>query len=309
MRTTDTFDCETLIIGGGPAGLSAALYLARFDRGVLLFDAGHGRSTFRQINRNFLGFPGGVPALKLRELGRQQLAEYEHVTCLNHKIESIERDGDGFRASGQAGEWRGKAVIIATGVVDHYPHFDGWDEYVGRSMFWCITCDGYACKGERVVVIGNSNATASEALQLSRFARELTVLTNSRACHIDETFQRRLARSGIALVHDQIDRVVGQDGYIRQLWTEGGRCVELDKLFSVQGATPQSELAHMLGVALGDEGFIETNESQETNLPGVFAAGDVTRLFNHQVATAVHEGAEAACAANYYLYPPELKDE
>src|ERR671933_1785405 len=96
---------EVLVVGGGPAGLSAALYLARFDRRVLLFDAGHGRSTFHQINHNFLGFPGGVAALKLRELGRQQLAEYPHVTCLEHKIESVERARDGFLARGQAGEW------------------------------------------------------------------------------------------------------------------------------------------------------------------------------------------------------------
>ena len=116
MTYDGNVDCEVLVIGGGPAGLSAALYLARFDRLVRLFDAGHGRSTFHQVNHNFLGFPGGVPALRLRELGRAQLANYPHVTYLEHKVDALERDGDGFRARGQAGSWWGKAVIICSGV-------------------------------------------------------------------------------------------------------------------------------------------------------------------------------------------------
>jgi len=117
-----TDEHEVLVIGGGPAGLSAALYLARYDRRVALFDLGRGRSTWHQINHNYLGFPGGVPARELRERGRQQLADYPHVTCLEHKIDELTRAEDGsgaFVASGQAGEWRGRAVILCTGVVDH----------------------------------------------------------------------------------------------------------------------------------------------------------------------------------------------
>jgi len=138
---------EALVIGGGPAGLSAALYLARYDRQLALFDAGRGRSTWHQVNQNYLGFPGGVPARELRRLGRQQLAAYQQVTVLEHKVESTRRDGDLFVAQGQHDEWFGRTVILCTGVIDHYPHFDGWQAYVGRSMFWCITCDGYGCKG------------------------------------------------------------------------------------------------------------------------------------------------------------------
>src|SRR5689334_1689699 len=159
-------DYEALVIGGGPAGLSAALYLARYDRRVALFDAGQGRSTWHQVNHNYLGFPGGVAARKLRELGRQQLADYSQVTLFEHKIEAMRRDGELFIAHSQAGQWAGRVAIFCTGVIDHYPHFEGWEEYVGRSMFWCITCDGYGCKGACVVVVGNSDASAAEALQL-----------------------------------------------------------------------------------------------------------------------------------------------
>src|SRR5581483_2971310 len=92
---------EVLVVGGGPAGLSAALYLARYDRRVALFDAGQGRSTWHQVNHNYLGFPGGIPARRLRELGRAQLAEYPQVTILAHKIETLRRAGERFVAGAQ----------------------------------------------------------------------------------------------------------------------------------------------------------------------------------------------------------------
>lgn len=302
-------DYEVLIVGGGPAGLSAALYLARYDRKVALFDTGRGRSTWHQVNHNYLGFPGGIPARELRERGRQQLAEYQQVTVLEHKIDTLQRENGVFTARGQAGEWRGQAVILCTGVIDHYSHFPGWDEYVGRSMFWCITCDGYGCKDARVVVTGNTNAAASEALQLQRFTPHLTVLTDSRDCYIDESFQQRLQRHNIPLVHDKIDTAIGTDGEFEAIVTKGGQHIKLDQLFCQHGATPQTKLAKDLGALLSSEGYICVDAEQKTNVAGVYAAGDVTRLHSHQITTAVHEGGTAASAANYFLYPAELKDD
>jgi thioredoxin reductase (NADPH) len=300
---------EVLVVGGGPAGLSAALYLARYNRKVALFDAGQGRSTWHQVNHNYLGFPGGVPARRLRELGREQLADYAEVTVLERKVEAMRRDGELFVAESQAGEWRGRAVILCTGVIDHYPHFEGWDEYVGRSMFWCITCDGYGCKGERVVVAGNKDASAAVALQLQRFTDKITVLTDSQECLIGAEFQERLRRAGIPLIHDKIAEAIGSGGRFEAIRTKGGRRIELDQLFSQQGATPQTKLAEDLGVRLSRNGYIETDSEQKTSVPGAYAAGDVTRLHSHQITAAVHEGGQAASAANYFLYPPELRDE
>jgi thioredoxin reductase (NADPH) len=302
-------DFEVLVVGAGPAGLSAALYLARFNRHVGLFDSGYGRSNWHQTIHNYLGFPGGVPTRQLRELGRQQLQDYPQVECLDYKIESLHQTPDGFLATGQAGEWSAKAVILCTGVIDHYPHFDGWEEYVGRSMFWCITCDGYGCKDERVVVIGNTNAAASEAMQLQRFTDRLTVLTNSRDDEITPLFEERLKLAGIPLIRDKIERIEGRDGHFEAIYTEGEQRIELDQLFNQQGATPQSDLAVDLGVALSQQGYILVDTEQKTNVAGIFAAGDVTRLHSHQVSTAIHEGGQAASAANYYLYPPNLKDD
>lgn len=310
-RDADPDEYDVLVIGGGPAGLSAALYLARYDRRVALFDLGRGRSTWHQVNHNYLGFPGGISARELRERGRRQLAEYAQVTCLAHAIVSLalteDRSG-GVVARGQAGEWRGRALIACTGVVDHYPHFAGWEEYVGRSMFWCLTCDGYACKGERVVVLGNTDEAAAEALQLRRFTPYVTVLTNSETSAIGAEFAGRLAHAGIPVIRDKLATVVGHGGYFETLRTRGGRRIDLDQLFVMQGVTPQSALLAPLGVALNAAGYVCVDTEQKTNVPGIYAAGDVTRLHSQQVSTAVHEGAQAASAANYYLYPRELRD-
>ncbi len=300
---------EVLVIGAGPAGLSAALYLARYDRRVAVFDTGRGRSTWHQINHNYLGFPGGVPARKLRELGCRQLEEYPHITTLEHKVETLRRESGMFIAEGQAGLWRGRAVILCTGVVDHYPHFEGWEEYVGQSLFWCITCDGYESKGKRVVVLGNTDEAASESLQLQRFTAQMTILTDSHDCLISDKFRVRLEQANIPLICDKIASISGTDGQIQSLCTHGGQRIEVDRLFSQQGTTPQTRLAEEVGVALTDRKYVKIDTEQKTNVPGFFAAGDITRLHSHQISTAVHEGGQAASAANYYLYPPELKDD
>jgi thioredoxin reductase (NADPH) len=301
-KTTDA-----IIVGAGPAGLSAAIYMARYDRSCVVFDAGHGRSTHHQMNHNYLGFPGGVPAVKLRELGRAQLAEYPQIDWEHHKVVDCKRDGDEFVAEGQFGTVRAKVVIICTGVLDHYPHFHGWEQYVGHSMFWCITCDGYSSKGKNILVIGHTNGAAGEAVQLSRFSNRLTVLTNSHVNEIDAKYQARLEKFGIEVIHDKIERAIGTDGQFEAVLTEEGRHIPLDALFCTQGATPEVQLAVDLGVKLYENGYIDTDIEQKTNVPGVYAAGDVTRIHSHQVTTAVHEGATAASAANYYLYPAELK--
>jgi len=301
---------DALVIGAGPAGLSAALYLARYNRSVIIFDAGHGRSTHHQINHNYLGFPGGVPTVKLRDLGRKQLTEYEKVHLVQHKVERLSGDAvSGYIAHTQEHDYTGRVVVIATGVVDHFPHFHGWEAYVGVSMFWCITCDGYESRGKDILVVGHTNDSASEAMQLHSLTDKIQLLTNSQTFEITETFQRRLATAGIPIIHDKIESVEGENGQMTAVLTRGGLRLELERLFSVQGATPETDLGANLGVIRNERGYIIIDSDQQTNVPGVLAAGDITYLHQHQVTAAVHEGAQAGSAANYFLYPAELKDD
>jgi len=300
-------EADVIIVGGGPAGLSAAIYLARYARSVALFDLGHGRSTHHQTNRNYLGFPGGIPTVELRQRGLEQLSVYDHVRVEHHKVERLEATDDGFVASGEFGATAGRAVILAMGVLDHYPHFEGWESYVGVSMFWCITCDGYESRGKKIVVVGHTNATAGEALQLSRLSSDITLITNSHANEIDDKHAARLAAAGIPVLHDKVHAAEGEAGQLHTLETEGGLSMPVEAFFVVQGATPETALATMLDVQLAENGYILIDTEQKTSVPGVYAAGDITQLHSHQVSAAVHEGAQAASAANYYLYPPELK--
>lgn len=299
---------EVLVIGGGPAGLTAALYLARYDRRVGLFDAGQGRSTWPQMNYNYPGFPDGISARELRARLREQVAGYAQVALLDQPVEAMAKQGTGFAARSAGGEWHGQAVILCTGVVDHWPRFEGWEEYVGRSMFWCLTCDGYSSRGMRLVVAGNTSEAACTALQLQRFTPHVVLLTNSEENHISPLQSEWLKAAGIPVVHDRIESVVGHEGLFEAIFTAGGMCIELDRLFSQQGASPRNKLALDLGVEVNDLGYIVVDTEQKTNVEGVYAAGDVTGLHSHQVVTAAHEGAQAASAANYYLYPPELKE-
>ncbi|HEX2417031.1 MAG TPA: NAD(P)/FAD-dependent oxidoreductase [Micromonosporaceae bacterium] len=302
-------EADALVVGGGPAGLSAALYLARYNRTVLVFDTGHGRSTHHQTNHNYLGFPEGVATAQLRELARAQLSQYEQIQFEHHVITDLSGDSEtGFVARAQGGHaWHGRVVVLATGVLDHFPHFQRWESYVGRSMFWCITCDGYENRGRQILVVGHTDAAAGEAMQLHSLTDRVVLLTNSESFEISPKFQRRLQNANIEVIHDHLLAVEGEDGYMTAVVTRGGRRLKLDSLFSIQGATPEARLATQLGVRLAASGWIDVDTEQKTSVPGVYAAGDVTALHSHQVTAAVHEGAQAASAANYFLYPPELK--
>ena len=300
---------DSLVIGGGPAGLSAALQLARFNRRVMLLDCGRGRSSYHQVNHNYLGFPGGLKARDLLELGRKQVREYP-VAFRDHRVASVSRGEGVFHAETEEGTTlRGRTLVFATGVRDDFPLFPEWERYVGRSLFWCITCDGYATRGKRIVVVGNDTDAGVTALQFLQFTSRVTMLTNDPGCEIDVSVRRALEEHGIELVVDRITRVWGDDGILAMLSLETGRTLDLDFLFSLQGQRPNSDLARELGVALSPDGYILANQDQQTNISGVFAAGDVTRDLAHQIATAVHEGNTAAQAVNYHLYADWQKHE
>ncbi|MGH2544338.1 MAG: NAD(P)/FAD-dependent oxidoreductase [Ardenticatenaceae bacterium] len=300
---------DALIVGGGPAGLTAALQLARFNRRPVLFDSGMGRSTFHQINHNYLGFPGGVAARDLRELGREQVRAYP-VVFVDEAVEGVRQGGPLFVAQAQnGGEYWGRTIIFATGVRDHFPHFPAWEDFVGRSFFWCITCDGYKTRGKHIVALGNDMEAGVTALQFLQYTQQITFLTNAPFCGLNDNLCQALEEHNIPIVVGEIERIDGHDGIIGQLVLTDGRCLTLDYLFNLQGKTPNSQLAQQLGVHLDDNGYIMTDVDLHTNLDGAFAAGDVTRLFAHQIATAVHEGITAACAANYYLYEEYQRHE
>ncbi|MDQ2809295.1 MAG: NAD(P)/FAD-dependent oxidoreductase [Chloroflexota bacterium] len=332
-RRNEPVDCA--IIGGGPAGLSAAVYLGRMRRSTLVFDDRDGRSLWSQVNRNYLGFPDGVEAAELRLRGRRQAACYGtgfYDGCVN----GITREDGLFRISvgpsDSAGEgagtvenvqleradgeelgetavqrrrtfWAG-TIILAPGVTDEFPEFLGRDACVGRSLFWCIICDGYEAIDRRVVVVGHDEEAVTTALQLRQFSNTITLVAGQADFSVPATRLADLAAAGIESFPYPITDYPNEEGCLSAIRLDdpAHTLLPLDLIFTIVPKHPNTKLARRLGVKLDANGYIVTDSEQKTNVPGVYAAGDATHLYNHQISSAVHEGGTAATAANYYLY-------
>ena len=325
-----TVDC--LVVGGGPAGLSAAIYLGRLCRSVLVVDDRSGRSLWSQVNRNYLGFPDGIDAVDLRQLGREQAARYG-TRFLAGSVIDVGGTEDGFQArlapperggsgtdeneaddlehGAALGErsvavertLRARTVVLATGVEDRFPTFPGSDECVGRTVFWCLICDGYEARGKQVVVVGEGDDAAETALQLREMDARVTLVAGSDAFRIDDDRAGLLAAAGIATHASAVAEYDAHDGCVRSLRLEAdGSVLPLEALFVLRPARPRSRIAASLGARIDENGYVVADREQKTDVPGLFAAGDVTRAHNHQVSSAVHEGGMAAAAANYLLH-------
>ncbi len=168
---------DSIIVGGGPAGTTAAIYLGRYNRSVLIIDKRQGRSTYPQVNENYLGFPQGVQAKKLRSLGHKQARNFG-AEIITGQVVSINQTNTYFIVSTKKELYHAKSIILATGVVDILPQIPEIDEYVGKSLFWCITCDGYKTKGKKVVIIGQNDEAVTTCLQFLNYTKDLVFLLN-----------------------------------------------------------------------------------------------------------------------------------
>lgn len=335
--TVRMVDCA--IVGGGPAGLSAAVNLARMRRNVLVIDDRDGRSLWSQTNRNYLGFPDGIAASEIRRQGRRQAARYG-ARFLRGRVTTATREGDLFRLSvdDHAGEGAGtdvnvarddelgrvlgeeaadgpmeilaRTVILATGVRDPFPEFPGRDECVGRSLFWCISCDGFELIGCNVVVVGHDEEAVQTALDLLDFTERVTLAAGrAGGFAVPESRLADVTAAGIPVYRCSVAEYRNVNGQISRL-VLGDSCrseIPVEMVFAVRTPVARNDVAVGLGVAVDARGQVIVDSEQHTNVAGVYAAGDMTSPHNHQVSAAVHEGNEAACTANYYLYRPEQK--
>jgi thioredoxin reductase (NADPH) len=299
---------DSIVVGGGPAGLSAAIYVARYNRSCFVVDMGWGRSSTHEENENYLGFPKGVRATQLRILGQTQAEKFGAQFCQD-KIIKIEKLAEGFLLTGGSGKYHGKTVILATGASDLWPTFENFQDYLGKSLFWCITCDGHKSIGKKVAVVGDTDDCACTAMQLLNFTKDVVFVTNQdHSKHrIRHQWRTRMEKAGIKIYEGKITHVHGRNGLLRCLELTDKTTIDIDFMFNQQGATPNSELAEELGIDVNEHGYIKTNHEMRTSVPFVYAAGDVTRLHSHQIIIAAAEGATAGETANYDLYRPEQK--
>jgi thioredoxin reductase (NADPH) len=331
-------DCA--IVGGGPAGLSAAVNLARMRRSVLVIDDRDGRSLWGQTNRNYLGFPNGIPAAEIRLAARKQAAGYGAKFLSGQVVEAV-RAADGvFRLRIQPrpedpnreiagrlinvkrdqeqglslGEERpvgpvdvqARTVVLASGVRDPFPRFLGWGECVGRSLFWCIGCDGYEASGKLVAVVGDDEESAETALDLLEFTDRVTLVAGRIGFNLSEKRLGELRDNGIKTHPYGVASYKNTRGQIEALVLDNDQRtrIPVQMVFVYRRPIPRNEIALALGAKVNDLGHVVVDSEAHTSVTGLYAAGDLTNLHDHQISAAVHEGAQAAAAANYYLYRP-----
>src|SRR6056297_600139 len=198
------------IIGGGPAGLSAAIYTARADKRTLVFDDGGG--TTRDVSRmeNVYGFPDGVTGPELVEVGQAHAKKYG-AERISEEVVHIERTDDGFRVETTADEYAVDGVILATGADYERPAIADVEAYEGQGVSYCVECDAYFYRDRPVAVVGDGNYAATEALMLLDYTDDVRILTNGSAFAADEGLRDRVAEAGIPVVTDDLDRLAGDE--------------------------------------------------------------------------------------------------
>jgi len=283
-------DPEILIIGAGPAGLTAGTYLARFRRRVLVADGGGSRACWIPVSHNMPGFPEGITGDAILKRMTDQAVEYGAVIEPG-RIESLTRDEKGFVARLNGREVRARAVLLATGVIDHHPDLPGVERAIERSLVRiCPICDGYEAIDKAVAVIGQDSTGAREAAFLRTYSDRVTLIHIGPAEALGD--RAELKRLGIELIQASIDDVRLEGDRVTALgWGDTIRAFDL--VYSALGTSPNAALARALGAQLGEDGRLIVDAHQATSVKGVYAAGDVVRGLN-QIAVA---GAEAAVAA------------
>lgn len=302
IETHPTYD--VVIVGGGPAGLSAALVLGRCRRRVLVCDAGQPRNAASRHLHGYLTRDGVNPREFLR-LGRMELQRYGTVEVRDVQVTDTRCDSSGFTTELASGEMiHSRKLLLATGVVDNVPEIEGVLELYGRSIFHCPYCDGWELRDQPVAVYGRGERGYGLSLELTGWTRDLVLLTDG-ACELDEERRDRLERNGITVREEKVLRVEGRDGALECIHLEGGQPLLRRALFFTTGQEQRSQLAVSLGCEFNDKGTVRTGKYETTHLHGLYVAGDASRAVQWVIVAAA-EGAEAAYSINQALITEAL---
>ena len=292
-----TTEVDVLIVGAGPAGLTAATYLGRFRRSVLVADGGHPRAGWIPLSHNMPGFPAGITGDAILARMREQALEYG-ATIEPGRVDDVRREGAEFVADLNGRTVRARAVLLATGVVDHHPDLPGVERAIERALVRiCPICDGFEATDKAVAVIGDSDMGVREAAFIRTYSDRVTLIHIGPPDALTE--RDALARLGIELVETPIETVRLEGNRVTALcWN--GQYQAFDLVYSALGTSANADLAAALNCRLAEDGRLEVDLHQKTSIPGFYAAGDIVRGLN-QIAVATAEAAVAATAIHNSL--------
>jgi thioredoxin reductase len=295
---------DVVIVGGGPAGLSAALVLGRCQRRVLLCDNGHPRNEASEAMHGYLS-RDGINPLEFIRIARGELAPYETVEVRDVTVLDARCENARFLTTLETGETvESRKLLIATGVRDKVPDVKGIAELYGHSVFHCPYCDGWEIRNQPIAIYGRGERGYGLALELTAWSRDLALITDG-PCELDDQQRKRLQGLNIAIREERVQRLEGENGILERIVFAGGPPLPRRAMFFTTGQYQQSELAVNLGCQFNDKGTVRTGRYESTHLLGLFVCGDASRAVQW-VVVAASEGAEAAFAINTDLIKEDL---
>lgn len=299
---------DTIVIGGGPAGLTSAFYLAREGLDVLLIEkaALGGQTSVTQTLDNFPGFDEGVRGGEFAERLERQARKFGVEILQAQEVKEIDRDGQYlFAETGTDVHYHSKAILLASGARYRRMNVPGEDDLIGVNVHFCATCDGAFYKGKKLLVVGGGNSGFEEGLFLTRFASQVDILVNSPEPKASKILQDKVAekKNMRVILNHSVAELRGRNKLegivLKDNATSGTKEAQYDGIFVFVGLTPNNDLLRDKA-ELDERGFIKALHMM-TSLPGVFAAGDVRAGSTKQAASAAGEGASAALAIREYL--------
>jgi thioredoxin reductase (NADPH) len=309
----EPLDC--LIVGGGPAGLTAAIYLARFHLDILVVDDGKGRAESIPCTHNHAGYPDGISGKELIRLMREQAQKYG-ARIERDYVTRLDKTEDGFSATWGSGSVEARTVLLATGVKNRRPPMDQdlHDEALQSGLIrYCPICDGFEVTDKRVGVIGSDSHGVAEALFIRSFTADVTLIAPDKALSLKPEDSKKLRDAGIGCV-DGPAQAVAIDKSCIVVDTAEGHYV-FDSIYPALGSDTHTQLAEMVGAELSNDSCIKVDSHQRTSVPGLYAAGDVV-IGLDQISHAMGEGGVAAttirndlCARNPLWREPTTEME
>jgi thioredoxin reductase (NADPH) len=296
---------DVIILGGGLAGLSGAIYLSLAQRKVLVIDEGKSMARWEPEVENYLGFPDRISGEELLKRGRSQAENYGAEFAAD-KVTHIEKQNESFICQGKENLYSSRRILLATGIFHQPPDLEGVTECMGKTKFFCKDCDGYKVRDKRILIYGNNHESVEYALGILAYSSSVGIVTDGKSLNCDPKHLNWLKEYKIPIYTSKIVHSTRKDCFIKSIELEDGKKIEVDAIFTTRGDICINELARDLGAEVDPEGQVKVNHCLQTTVAGVYAAGCVTPA-NCQMIISAGQGAQAAQAINRDLFEESLE--